>query len=325
MHYTVCMPSHNRGTHALRSVEWMRERLPEEVDILVVDNGSTSDTEGYDALRARDDVRVVSQPNKGFLGSFNACLTGVTEGVAIFTSDEDVIPPSLFEVLDTVEWDTTSIVRGSVAPMDGVKGGDCYAIKEAYTLPKGADALCAYIGTNSYTSGTCYNLRLFEPVMSVYTERAAKHVWYPHLYLDALGCMVGDVRIITEASALEGEASDEGTPPSQYNTQYSIGSRIDHHVVLRDAVFDAMRVSGTWDLDTFARAYMKVCERTIRLITMVNRPQYADARLDADGCRVLAATICLAAIRDFKHCAPAFAWIEQGVKQIAGLGGRETD
>lgn len=316
MKVTVCIPSHDRGSTALRSVLWMRNYLPKDISIVVVDNASAKDTEGYAALALRPDVTLVHEAEHGFLQSFNACLKSVQEGVLLFCADEDVIPLPAIERLYDIDWDKVAIVKGGVGALEGVTSGDVYPSQDAY-FTKGKEALLTFGFANSYLSGTAYNLSKFTAATGTYFANCWKHTVYPHIYLDLLGCVMGDVQMVAIDMALNAETAENATIPSQYGTEYSLGSRIDQHIAMRDGLFDAMKLMG-WDLDTFAQAYARLCMRTLRMVTAVNMPQYRQARIDPGGCVAVAVNACIAAYMDFKHCAPTFEWMQHRIQAMVG-------
>ena len=102
MKVTVIIPTYNRAEyigHAIASI--LRQRDAVDLDILVVDDGSTDDTSSilHDIVEANHGVvRVVSQENRGIAVARNAGLANLlpeTKYVTFLDSD-DVVPPGRY-------------------------------------------------------------------------------------------------------------------------------------------------------------------------------------------------------------------------------------
>lgn len=235
-------------------------------------------------------------------------------GVVLFAGDGDTPCPEAFA---DVDWSKTATARGSIIAPEGQEARECFTMKDV-CLHKGGEAIVNYIGANAKASGTAYNLDLIPPdALERYHAHAPRNTAYPHLQLDVLAAAYGDVVLTTAASAIEGPPLDNAIVPSAYDDTYSFGSRMDQHLGLRDALFDAVRVSETPDdVEMMAAAYVRLCARTLRMVTHVNRRQYERARCDATGYGIAAANKCIADIRDFAWLAPMRDWM---VEQINAM------
>jgi glycosyltransferase involved in cell wall biosynthesis len=299
---SIAIPSYNRGSTCLNSVKKMREELSDEVQIVVVNNGTEEKNQfNYRLLAGLSNVKYIEVPEKlGFYGSFCRALDEADGEAVVVTSDEDTIPQSAIDAINDTDWSQTAILRGSVS------GGYGNATKQRdLVLQKGLTALTYYGFGNAYTSGVVYNKALMKPAIELLkSPNGEKHKWYPHLYLDLLGCVLGDVKLVAAPTAVEGPPDPEGdNKVSQYNTQYSYGSRLDQHVILRDGLFDALAL-GELPLSSFRAPYLTLCGRTMRLIGYVNHPQYAEAGMNSMRLRWLSQEFAYVCIQDLEAMKP---------------------
>ena len=334
MSITVCMPSYNSGTTALKNILWMQERLPKSVEYVVVDDGSTEDVAPYLSLQLNPRVRFIRHAtNGGFVSGFSSALLAVEHGVAVICSDEDVIPPEGIKALKQLDWRTTAVARGSVGSMDGYTSPDENPVQQPVHAKRGAAAVSAFGFDNMYISGTAYNMELLRQVLDTYRANSWKHVIYAHLYLDLLAAAAGDVQLLTQTTALAGPTGKRAVEPSQYNTVYSLGNRIDQLIVFRDALLDACNVGGTFDSAMFDVGYHKLMARMLFLIGRVNGRQYYDARIDPIGCMHAAAATMIASLVMVPEVQSVLPYIKHDLDRILrpqdavvteGAGERDT-
>jgi len=280
----------------------MRRNLPADVEISVYNNGSPDDKD-YRSLKRLPNVTYSERKKAGgFHGSFLGAINQASGDVVIVCSDEDVIAPGGIEALERVDWLTVSTVRGSVGQQDGVQQVDGVIHGEA-RLTRGPQGFQQYGWTNNYATGTAYNTRFFKRTWPLLEANAAKHTWYPHLYLDILCCAVGDVEYISDVVALEGPTDVRADIPGQFNSQYSYGSRLDQHIVFRDGLIDAVNLYG-WDDQVFINAYLALCYQTFRKLLLVNSRQYLEAGIDPFIALAGSELFAVAALREYPQFDP---------------------
>jgi glycosyltransferase involved in cell wall biosynthesis len=134
---SVVMPARNAAATIERSLDSIRAQGRDDVEVVVVDGASTDGT--VDLLRARDDVRWVSEPDRGLSDAFNKGAGLATAPVLGWLNADDVyLPGALERVVDAfgrrpgLEW----LVGGCV-----VVDGDGREIRHGVTRYK--DALLA--------------------------------------------------------------------------------------------------------------------------------------------------------------------------------------
>lgn len=101
MKTSVIIPTFNRAATLPRAINsLLRQRDAAELDILVIDDGSTDETPLLlaDLMREHAEIRMLRQPNTGVAGARNAGLAHLlpeTEFVTFLDSD-DISPPGRF-------------------------------------------------------------------------------------------------------------------------------------------------------------------------------------------------------------------------------------
>ncbi|MCM1111995.1 MAG: glycosyltransferase family 2 protein [Muribaculum sp.] len=92
---SICIPSYNRGSRALKNVLHLLQcPFDSEIEIVVSNNGSTKDVEGYRSIKELQDSRVVYHEfdeNQGFTANILQVLKVANGKYAVLTSDEDLM------------------------------------------------------------------------------------------------------------------------------------------------------------------------------------------------------------------------------------------
>lgn len=90
---SVCIPSYNRGSVALKNVQNLLQCVYDsEIEIIVSNNGSEENTEGYQEIKAIQDSRLVYhefETNQGFASNVMKVLDLAKGKYAVLLSDED--------------------------------------------------------------------------------------------------------------------------------------------------------------------------------------------------------------------------------------------
>lgn len=94
---SVIIPTYNRAEKCLRAVESVLAQSHQSVEVIVVDDGSTDDTES--TLSGRDDrVRYVRQENSGVAAARNRGFREATGNYVAFLDSDDVWNPRKLEL-----------------------------------------------------------------------------------------------------------------------------------------------------------------------------------------------------------------------------------
>lgn len=92
---SICIPSYNRGTIALKNVQHLLGcPYDNEIEIVISNNGSTEDAEGYQTISRIVDSRIcyhAFEENQGFASNVLKTLELARGKYAVLVSDEDVM------------------------------------------------------------------------------------------------------------------------------------------------------------------------------------------------------------------------------------------
>jgi glycosyltransferase involved in cell wall biosynthesis len=129
---SVVIPSHNRADLLLRSLESVLGQTLPPLEVIVVDDGSTDDTERVVRGLGSEVVRYVRQPRR--LGAQAARNRGIREArsdwIAFQDSDDEWLPDKLERQVASIEDEWTVVHGSAVEPIAGL-------------LENGEDALAA--------------------------------------------------------------------------------------------------------------------------------------------------------------------------------------
>lgn len=99
---SICVPTYNAGAYLEPALRSALEQTCRDVEVLVVDNCSTDETESIVSRLARSDdrIRFVRNPvNLGMVANFNRCLELAAAPYIKFLCADDVLAPECVEVL----------------------------------------------------------------------------------------------------------------------------------------------------------------------------------------------------------------------------------
>jgi CDP-glycerol glycerophosphotransferase len=119
---SVVMPVHNVGPYVDRALESVLQQSFRDLEVVVVDDGSTDDSATIvDAVAERDPrVRVVRRANSG-LGAARNVGVGLARGACLaFADSDDVVPPGAYEaMMSTLETTGSDLVVGTLERLGG--------------------------------------------------------------------------------------------------------------------------------------------------------------------------------------------------------------
>lgn len=214
---SICVPSYNRGDRALELVCRLinlYEKYSNDIEIVISNNGSTTNTEGYKKIEEWS--RVLNfityfefQYNKQFVGNFNQVVRLAKGDFCLLISDEDSICEENFlyylELLKNNP--QIGLVRAGTSMMYNEK------ILETRYAKAGEEALNAYFLYGNYVSGIIYNRSI---ITNEVVDRLEKKYIndrgyrdYPHMYVDACTMLYSDIIIDSKTLILEGKAAED--------------------------------------------------------------------------------------------------------------------
>ncbi len=280
---SIAIPTWNRGQHALDNVKHiLKLKCSEEVEIVVSDNGSADEDGKYKELSQIDDVRLKYYKNEINLRVAANILLAIERAQGKFVyliSDEDFVNleaiPRLLKVLRTAE--DVAILHGSV------QGPNMQGRLEDYEFAAGYESLLNAAFHFNYFSAGIYNrdLIIAHKLYDKYLDKVDEYVAYPHLYLEALLCTVGKDKILGDILCIEGaeaEFQSEDVAAAEISSVYSFESRLEQHTQFLEMAEDVLTMMGEKNEFKKTDIYLKLCCKTIRLIILVNGPNYQKRR-----------------------------------------------
>lgn len=156
---SICIPSYNRGSVALKNVNHLLQCIYDsEIEIIVSNNGSVKDAEGYEEISKISDARLVYhefEENQGFASNVLKTLELAKGKFAVLVSDEDLmILENMEKVFDCLRQNETCgvfLMRETGSFVNNLED-------ELYKA--GMEAINALIDMN-YMTGMTYNMEFF--------------------------------------------------------------------------------------------------------------------------------------------------------------------
>jgi glycosyltransferase involved in cell wall biosynthesis len=219
---TICIITYNRGACALRQINSIKNDLGHGVSVLVLDNASTSDTEGYKAIEELSRINPLIEyirhaHNRLTYGNFLACFDLAKTPYIQVMSDEDF--PNIAMLRESIEvleeFKNVAFLRGSIGPEEGEPGRNSMHYEDAF-LRGGQEALSRIALRTNYLSGAIYNRDLIieQGVVNRLRDKVILYRQYPHVYLDCLCASMYDVILTSSITCWEGPED-----PSSVNVQ----------------------------------------------------------------------------------------------------------
>lgn len=156
---SICIPSWNRGSLLLQTVKNLLA-LPydAEVEIVISNNGSDRDKDGYNELREICDSRIryfEFEKNQGYAANVRKVLELAKGDFAVLSSDEDMMLLNHFPLLLDDLWNHLEM---GIITTTGVGPG--FANKKVIDFEKGIQALSLALNLN-YITGNVFNMKYF--------------------------------------------------------------------------------------------------------------------------------------------------------------------
>ncbi|MBD5158376.1 MAG: glycosyltransferase family 2 protein [Butyrivibrio sp.] len=152
---SVCIPSYGRGSICLENVQnILQVEYDAEIEIVVSNNGSTEDTEGYEAIKNLRDSRVTYHEfdeNQGYGANVCKALELAKGQFIVFTSDED------FMKVENLHSYMNYLINNKTDGVIQAAGiGPNFRKTEEMHLKSGIDTL-KYMINNNYLTGVTLN------------------------------------------------------------------------------------------------------------------------------------------------------------------------
>lgn len=157
---SICIPSWNRGSLLLKTVRnLLNLEYDSEIEIVISNNGSDQDQEGYHELNALADSRIKYfefEENQGYASNVKKVLELAEGDFAILASDEDMMLLENFPLLLDDLWNHSEV---GIITTTGLGPG--FANKRVIDCKPGYEALSLALNLN-YITGNVFNMEYFQ-------------------------------------------------------------------------------------------------------------------------------------------------------------------
>ena len=272
---TICIPSFNRGHAALRQVLHTLPLIEPDWEILVLDNCSSSNLEGYGEIEllVKSDSRVRyirHQENLGFAGNILSCFTFSNAPCIQINSDEDFSNPSVVRdaVATLTEFPKVGLIRGSIGAIAGMRPRNSTRYPDQF-LEAGRSALADFSLSTNYLSGIIYNkdllvsLGILQKLKNGVESNDNMIAVYPHMYLDIIISSLCKVITSSELVCFEGEEASY-TPDIQSTAAafpYTFSGRLEQFIGFRDAFRKVCGPDELNDLSLLIHLYLRLVQK----------------------------------------------------------------
>ena len=271
---TICIPSYNRGQAALRQVLHTLPLIEPDWEILVLDNCSFQNLEGYREIEfmSKLDHRlkyVKHAQNLGFHGNVLACIKSVTTPYLQIISDEDYANSAVVrDAISTLdEFPEVGLIRGSIGPINGMVPRNSKVYPDQF-LKAGRSALGEFSLSTNYLSGIIYNRQLLAELQIVrkFEDGLANNPMiaaYAHMYLDILTAASCSVITSREIVCFEGveESCVPNAGPLAEALPYTFAGRLEQIIGFRDAFREACGPDNLGDLSLLVHLYLRLVDK----------------------------------------------------------------
>lgn len=208
---SICIPSYNRGHRALKLVEeLLGYSYDESVEIIVSNNGSTKNVEGYEQIKSIEDERIVYHEfdtNHQFYGNLNQVIKMASGEFCMLLSDEDSIDIDVFNHCLNI------LAENRQLGLMRTKTSLHYTFCENCYAHAGEEALQSYYLVGNYISGVFYNRSVVtNEVIDELCERYESdkaYFYYPHMFIETYIELASDIYMFEELLIMEGEAEQD--------------------------------------------------------------------------------------------------------------------
>lgn len=214
---SICIPSYNRGVRALHLVNELKKALdvyPNDIEIVVSNNGSVREIEEYKKISKIDNANIryfEFEDNQQYVGNYNQVIRLSRGDFCLIISDEDSID------IDALGYYIRFLNNNPDIGMVRAKTSNNYAYQEKTEFfASGLEAVNAYFLTGTYISGAIYNRsvvtnELIDTLYNKYYLNSANraYYWYPHLFVEALIILSNSIVKLPKLLVIEGSDSED--------------------------------------------------------------------------------------------------------------------
>lgn len=279
---TICIPSYNRGHRALLSVEeLLKLKYDSEIEILVSNNASTENTDGYRQIQSIEDSRISYyelETSQGLSGNVYNAVKHAKGKFLLLISDEDMV------VNLKLPYYMKKLKNNPKAAIVATRTVQSQYRKNAY-YKKGNEAILNFMLTNNHMSGTIYNnelikknsLDLWMNQKQIENNNQA-FLLYPHEFLDIALANLGDIVIDEMNFILQGKP--EKSNMTVDNPNEAIDSKL--NIPLYSMYESRLKEMDGWcrlakelaskNSILIRNMFLKICNKIFFLVSIVKEP-----------------------------------------------------
>lgn len=225
---SFCIPSYNRGDIAYKNVmQYLQSEYDSEIEVVLSNNDSAENTEGYDQIEKMQDSRLVynkMSENKGFTGNILKVISMAKGKFIVLSSDED-----FFDIAKMTSF-LNFVRKHKEAAVIGTTGIGVNFLPQKYEIVDTIqDRLLESINLN-YITGLCYNnelLKRYSVIQNV--EKYINnffYVTYPHICIAFLVCQYSSFVKLPLSLWICNETEYSNSNETLYNAYCNLDSRI---------------------------------------------------------------------------------------------------
>lgn len=226
---SFCIPSYNRGNLAYENVtRYLQTEYDSEIEIVLSNNGSEVNTEGYDKLEKIQDSRLVYNKldeNKGFIGNLLAVMNMAKGKFVVLSSDED-----FFDINMLTKFMNSILFHENVAVMKTTGIGTNFLTNQPYGLFEEVQSRLGEVINLNYVTGICFNNLLMKKHSVIQDiqkwENNFFYVTYPHICIAYILCQYDAFARLPLILWKCNESEDKNTKETIYRTYCNLDSRI---------------------------------------------------------------------------------------------------
>ncbi|MBQ8317744.1 MAG: glycosyltransferase family 2 protein [Lachnospiraceae bacterium] len=285
---SICIPTYNRGNIALNSVNnILKLKYDSEIEIVISNNGSVDNTEGYEKIKNIKDNRIryfEFEENQGYASNVRKVLEESKGKFAVVASDEDLM------IIQNVGQYMTYLLNNMETGIVLSTGyGNNFCDESERTYKKGFEAVIKAMNSN-YVTGTTFNMKYFKErnVLARFdANRGNRFVEdYAHCVMAMMTSEESDVREsgIYLWDAREEAVSENGQVKIQHYTLPE--NRIIQQNSAVDFLYKAMELPD----EDFLNAFMERVRKTyflVKLAGVVYREEYLNKYKWVNVCKRL--------------------------------------
>lgn len=194
---SVCVPSFNRGDRALQTVQhFLTTKYDAEIEIVLVNTGSTIRTEGYQQIKEMRDSRLryyKQEKNGRYYVSYCISLSKASGHFAMTLSDEDLVEvENLDEIFEYLYLHQTigATTFNAIFEDETYKKEKALAnlVREPKMCRKGVEGIKWVFDWTRYISGLCFNYDYLKKANIFGKVEKQKNNFFFHVYAHCVFC-----------------------------------------------------------------------------------------------------------------------------------------